>query len=217
MPKKIYLDESGDLGWKFNDPFRHGGSSRFLTIAYLIIPDAKNHIPTRLVRSVYKKFNLNTAKEYKGSRLTLDQKDFVVDQTVAMMRRNPDFTLGAITVNKINVQHHIRLDANKLYNYMINLAVLDKIKASPGVKLIRDCRSIKVKSGNSLIDYLQTVLWLHRGSSTVLQDLPCASDSNNNIVFIDWINNIVWSNYEDGDVKHFAGISPVLSNATLFF
>jgi hypothetical protein len=34
---QIYLDESGDLGWRFDKPYRYGGSSRYLTIVSLII------------------------------------------------------------------------------------------------------------------------------------------------------------------------------------
>jgi len=35
-PVRIFVDESGDLGWQFNDPYRAGGSSRYLTLACLI-------------------------------------------------------------------------------------------------------------------------------------------------------------------------------------
>lgn len=34
----VYFDESGDLGWSFDKPYGAGGSSRYLTIAFLIIP-----------------------------------------------------------------------------------------------------------------------------------------------------------------------------------
>ena len=34
----IYVDESGDLGWQFDQPFRAGGASRYLTVACLIVP-----------------------------------------------------------------------------------------------------------------------------------------------------------------------------------
>ncbi|WMN84132.1 DUF3800 domain-containing protein [Vibrio parahaemolyticus] len=37
----IYLDESGDLGWTFDSPYRRGGSSRYLTIASLIVSPEK--------------------------------------------------------------------------------------------------------------------------------------------------------------------------------
>lgn len=46
---QIFLDESGDLGWTFNKPNRAGGSSRFITIAGIVIDEAhskylKRHI-----------------------------------------------------------------------------------------------------------------------------------------------------------------------------
>jgi hypothetical protein len=45
MPLKavaIYLDESGDLGWKFDGPYLGGGSSRYLTITALCVPPGKD-------------------------------------------------------------------------------------------------------------------------------------------------------------------------------
>jgi hypothetical protein len=47
----LYLDESGDLGWKFDKPYRDGGSSRYLTIATLIIPQNLSHLPKRIIKS----------------------------------------------------------------------------------------------------------------------------------------------------------------------
>ena len=39
----IYLDESGDLGWKFDADFKRGGSSRYLTIAAAVIANTDRH------------------------------------------------------------------------------------------------------------------------------------------------------------------------------
>ncbi|AZB91680.1 hypothetical protein DKE41_019025 (plasmid) [Acinetobacter pittii] len=48
MKACIYLDESGDLGWNFNHPYRQGGSSRFLTIACVITPSEDVKRPKKL-------------------------------------------------------------------------------------------------------------------------------------------------------------------------
>lgn len=48
----------------------------------------------------------------------------------------------------------MRRDSNKLYNYMIGLSLLDEMINYENVVLIPDPRTIKVKSGNSLHDYL---------------------------------------------------------------
>jgi hypothetical protein len=218
MPPRIFLDESGDLGWNLTKPYRRGGSSRFLTIAYLVVTDSTLHFPKRAVRDTYKKFKLNPRGEVKGSQLSDAELDFFVAKACKMFARHPDLQLGAITVRKENVQPHIRVDENKLYNYMIRLALTDKIDPVPTVSIIRDERSIRVKSGRSLIDYLQTVLWFDRNIPTKLQDYPTKSHTSTNLLFIDWIAHIVWSNYEDGHTKHFLRIHPAyLSNKTLLF
>jgi len=61
----IYLDESGDLGWKFTAPYRNGGSSRHLTIASLAVSPPNKHRPKRLVKKLYTKFNWPTNIEKK--------------------------------------------------------------------------------------------------------------------------------------------------------
>jgi hypothetical protein len=218
MPPRIFLDESGDLGWNLTKPYRRGGSSRFLTIAYLIVAEYSLHFPKRVIRDTYNRFKFNPKVEVKGSQLTEGQLDFFVAKACKMFARHPDLQLGAITVKKENVQPHIRSDENKLYNYMIRLALMDKIDPVPTASIIRDERSIKVKSGRSLIDYLQTVLWFDRRIPTKLQDYPTKSHTSANLLFIDWIAHIVWSSYEDGYTKHFSRLHPsYLTNKTLFF
>jgi len=88
------------------------------------------------------------------------------------LARNPDIEIWAITVKKENVQEHIRKDPNKLYNYMIGLVLLDRIRQKPVVTFIPDKRSIKVESGNSLVDYLQIKLWFDLNVSTIIHNNP---------------------------------------------
>lgn len=68
----IYLDESGDLGWVLNKPYRHGGSSRYLTIAYVACPPEKKHLLKRIVRKVYERTKTDPKTELKGSALSME-------------------------------------------------------------------------------------------------------------------------------------------------
>lgn len=68
---------------------------------------------------------------------------------------------------------------------MIRLAVLPSIKNELTVNLIRDNKTIKVASGNSLIDYLQLVLWFDMNCSTRVIDFPSDSKQVKNLIFID--------------------------------
>ena len=213
----VYLDESGDLGWTLNKPYRHGGSSRFLTIAFAVCPPEKKHFLRRLVADVYNKKKCNPKSELKGSSLSVEDKVFFAEKVRKLVSMHPDIKIGYITVNKSKVKMHIRNDANKLYNYMIKLAVLPLVKNEPMVNLIRDNKTIKVQSGNSLIDYLQTVLWFDLASSTRITDIPSDSKQVKNLIFIDWINNIVWGKYEDNNTQPYDILKSIITSRKLFF
>lgn len=92
---------------------------------------------------------------------------------------------------------HIRKDPNKLYNYMIGMLLLDHMARADEVIFTPDDRSIKVQSGNSLHDYLQTKLWMERGVATELKTIPCDSSKNLCVQFADMISGIAQGHYED--------------------
>ena len=213
----VYLDESGDLGWTLNKPYRNGGSSRYLTIAYAICPTEKKHLLRRLVVKFYKRKGFDPKIEIKGSSLSTADKCKFAEMMRNLVSMNPDIEIGHITVNKSRVPQHIREDANKLYNFMIRKAVLPHIDNERIVNLIRDNKTVKVKSGNSLIDYLQTELWFEHSSQTKIVDIPSDSKKVKNLIFIDWLNNLIWGKYEDKNNGPYDIIKNVISSKKLFF
>lgn len=217
MAINIYLDESGDLGWSFTSPFRNGGSSRYLTIAFIICPPDKKHFPKRLVKSIYTKFGADPKKELKGSSLDVSQKKIVAQEVVKLHEKHPDIEICSITVKKENVKQHIREDSNKLYNYMIRRALLDKIQMHDLASLIRDNRGVKIKSGNSLIDYLQIYLYFEIGTQTKIKDIPSDSKQVKNLILADWINNLIWAKYEDENSDAYNILDPILREGNLYF
>lgn len=213
----LYLDESGDLGWTLDKPYQSGGSSRYLTIATLIIPKAISHLPKRIVKKIYRNRKQPTRIEIKGHSLSNEEKDNFIRMTVSLFKNQPLIQSSVITVKKENVQAHIRSDANKLYNYMVSFAVLDKIKSHPVVNFTPDPRSIKIASGNSLIDYLQIKLWFEMNAATKLIYSPMESKSNLNLQFIDIICHIIWKRYESNEYRFYNRIKPYILEKHLFF
>ncbi len=211
----IYVDESGDLGWQFNQPFRAGGSSHYLTVACLIVPSQHHRRPRKVVTRLYKKFGWQT--ERKANQASHSQKALFCRMAVDLIRRYPEIKLDVITVKKVNVQSHIRKDANKLYNYMLGLVIPDCVTQEANFDLITDERSIKVKSLNSLKDYLQVKLWFEVGCQTVVNHRPMDSSQNYGLQFVDWIAHCVWSNYEDGNDAFVKILRPVVKIRPLFF
>jgi len=123
----------------------------------------------------------------------------------------------SMTVKKTKVQNHTRQDPNKLYNYMLGLLLPDRIKRYPLVTLIPDERSIKVKSGNSLTDYLQIKLWFELKAKTTIEFFPVESSTALNIQFIDYVCNIIWNHYERNHSAPFNVLKYKITSIPLFF
>lgn len=213
----IFLDESGDLGWKFDAPFRGGGSSRYLTIGAVCVPPEKKHIPKRIVKELYKKFGWPYCREVKWSGMTSDERKEFSLLAKAMCDKHHDIFLHGIVVQKQNVMEHIRKDSNKLYNYMIRLSLLDRMAKHDVVTMVPDPRSIKVRSGNSLHDYLQTELWFTKKATTNLVTNPADSKDSLGIRFADKLAGLVQARYEDNESSYFQVLAPRINLSRLFF
>lgn len=213
----IYLDESGDLGWKFDAPYRSGGSSRYLTIGAICVPPEKKHMPKRVIRELYEEFGWSKAKEVKWSDMTTEARKAFSLKARSMCDKHPDVVLNGIVVQKVNVMEHIRKDSNKLYNYMIRLSLLDRMAKHDVVTMVPDPRSIKVNSGNSLRDYLQTELWFTKNATTNLVYCPCDSKESLGVQFADNLAGLVQSRYEDNQSNNFQILAPKICLNRLFF
>jgi len=214
---KVYLDESGDLGFNFNKPYREGGSSHYLTIAFLLIPRNLSNLPKRIAKELYRKRKKSLKKELKGFQLTSDEKVFITNRVIKLLIKNPSIEIFTITVDKTRVKSHIRQDPNKLYNYMIGLVLPSRINKHSRVTFIPDKRSIKVESGNSLADYLQIKLWFELDTKTTIDNKPLESHMSLNLLFIDWISHIIWSRYEDHETKAYNILKKKVATNHLFF
>jgi hypothetical protein len=128
-----------------------------------------------------------------------------------------DIHLHSITVKKQNVAAHIQSDENKLYNYMIRLSVLDCMAKENRVNFIPDPRSIRVASGNSLHDYLQTELWFTRNAETMLLTTPLDSSNCRGLQFADMLAGLIQQRHEDKCFDHIRTCVRYLRMKRLFF
>ncbi len=213
----VYVDESGDLGWVLDKPYHEGGSSQYLTVGCYIVPKKLAHLSERIVRDFYLKRHRLAKNELKGYELHQAERVIFAKRVVLLLTKNPEIEILCITVKKQNVQLHIREDSNKLYNYMVNLILPERIKHKTSITFIPDKRSIKVRSGNSLVDYLQVKLWFELKAVTKLENCPKESDQCLNLQFIDWICHIIRSEFEHAKSKAFHILTSKVKSTLLFF
>jgi len=154
----FYLDESGDLGWKLNKPYRQGGSSRFLTISTLTIHESIKFESKRVIRKLHKKFKILAKYEIKWSQLKHKQRLVFAQMAKGLIIKEPnDIKYFSIVVKKENVMD------NNTSNEMFEVYQLDRVnkkmlytKTRVGTKtitpLLSDSASLFVGNAKKLND-----------------------------------------------------------------
>lgn len=216
MSKTIYLDESGCLGWKLDEPYGHGGSSRYFTLAAAIVPDGKEVALSRIVRGLYKRRSRPITSELKSVSLSAAEREHFSRELVRARKDNPQVSFTTITVRKENVQAGFRRHANGLYNYMVKLLLLQVMAAERSVCFIPDSRTIKVELKHAMHDYLCTEL-AAVGADTFLQTTPWESKDSLPLQFADILAGIVWAHHEHRSGGAYRIASPQVQQKTLFF
>jgi len=218
MEYDIYFDESGDLGWILNQPYRKGGSSQFFTIAYLLLPTNKNKLITRFIKKFHKE-RKGKEIEIKGATFRNVRAKSMARKIVDLLKSNPDFVIGSVTVKKYNVPIRIKNDRNAdvLYNHLVQLGLCSKISKLTKVNIIPDERSVPRGSQNSCSDLLKLRLWLELDSNVIINYQPEESHQNTRLIFIDWVANFIWRHYEDNNSDAYHVLKPWLAEHLLLF
>jgi len=211
----VYLDESGDTGWTFTHPYRAGGSSRFLCLAFIFLPDADRKAAKNLMTVLYRKYGWTAEK--KASDVLDSQREDFADLVIQMLKLHPQIKIDCIITKKENVQPHIRMDGNKIYNYMCRLVMPEHVKNEVSFHFYPDKRSIKVESGHSLPDYLDMVLGFEYNSPVKLIYQPTESTNCRSLQFVDWMANCVWRKFENGTSPAFDKMSSAIRVRKLYF
>jgi len=136
--KTIFIDESGDLGT--------GG--RFFVIALLNPQKAKR------ISNFMKKFCAhNRLDEVKGALLSFPEKQTIFNH----LNYANDYSVSYIVADKHNIDNKKLLeDKNLCYNYLFSFLVKRTVKsATEDLQILLDNHSTKVKSINSLADYIK--------------------------------------------------------------
>ena len=93
----VYFDESGDLGWKFDKPYRQEGSSRFLTIAHIFTTRSNEKYINRHVRDIYTSKGRPFKLELKAAGLEDYDRINIAKETVKLIQ-NGKVEIHAVTV-----------------------------------------------------------------------------------------------------------------------
>lgn len=134
---ELYIDESGTLGKK----------DRYFIIA-MINPYNKNRIKNFLKKHCAQ----NGLEEVHGKCLTFPEKQKLIHK----LAKKPDHHISYIVADKHHLFEKILKDKNLCFNYLMKYLLKKTItEANENVNILLDEHTVKVKSINSLADYIK--------------------------------------------------------------
>jgi len=199
MEYDVFFDESGDLGWKFDAPYRKNGSSRYFIIAYIIIPTSETKYLSRFIKEFHKDRG-GQNKEIKGADIRNPRAKVTARKMVAFLEKGSNTRIGVVTVKKSDVPKLLVGTRNDdvLYNHMVKKGLCPELIDLKKVNIIPDKKSVPKGSQNSCSDLLKDELWLCQNSKVDISYQPEESHNIDGLMFIDWVANFIWRHYEDG-------------------
>lgn len=175
----LYLDESGDLGFDFENK----RPSPFFTITVVVVKNIASNQKLKKEVEIVLKRKLNPKKkqkriitELKWAKTTLEIKKYFFERI-----KDEDFDIYSITFAKQKVNENLRHKPDRLYNYFVKqlidridftlidgglTIVLDKSKNKEQIK---DCNDYIVKNIEGRIPLEVEVNIIHEDSASIKQ------------------------------------------------
>jgi len=181
----VFVDESGDLGKR----------GRYFVIAMLVPRRGKR------ISNFMKRFCLkNKLQEVKAAQLSFPQKQKIFDRLTSAN----DYTISYIVADKHNIDNKkLFEDKNLCYNYLFSFLIKKTIKSTrEDISILLDNHSTKVKSINSLCDYIKIKAFTQWNYQNNLHINYTNSKDSKVVQAADVVANAIYANYAYGK-KHF--------------
>lgn len=174
----VFVDESGDMGTK----------ERYFVIAMLVPQKSKR------IANFMKNFCIkNNLEEVKASQLSFPQKQEIFSRLTSAN----DYTISYIVADKNNVDNKkLFEDKNLFYNYLFSYLIKKTIKsANEDICILLDNHSTKVKSINSLCDYIKIKAFTQWNYQNDLHISYVDSKNSKTVQAADVIANAIYAHY----------------------
>lgn len=205
----IFLDESGDLGFKKS-------SSRWFVFTIAIISDA------RALERVIKKIWKPLKKKHKklGELHAYHADDITRIKVLKKLSQVPDLKILCVVLNKEKVYVDLQNQKNYLYNYTANI-LLDRLHSqkslseSEPINLYIDRKDTKKRLRENFVNYLTDSMKDRREApfSVVLH----TSHENKSLQAVDFISWAIFRKYERGDYEFYEIVKSKITDERLLF
>lgn len=205
----IFLDESGDLGFK-------KGSSKWFLFTLVVVDDARKL--ERIIKKVRKSLN----KKHKVSlpELHAYHCDDITRTRVLRSLAEEDISIVTTVLNKNKVYVDLQNQKNYLYNFTANI-ILDRlihtkiINDDSNISLVVDRKDTKKHLRDNFISYITEAMKARRGGGFNMS--LAASHDEKGLQAVDFISWAIFRKYEKGEYQFYEIIKEKIIDERLLF
>lgn len=205
----IFLDESGDLGFKET-------SSKWFLFTIALTSDA------RALARVVKKIWRPLKKKHKrlGELHASHEKDITRRRVLKQLSEVNDLKVLCVILNKRKVYVDLQNQKNYLYNYTANI-LLDRLHTKEvlvpkePIHLFIDRKDTKKRLRENFISYLTSSMKKRRDGAFVVE--LHSSHENKSLQAVDFISWAIFRKYEKGDYEFYEIIKEKIADEQLLF
>lgn len=193
-----FFDESGDLGWKFDAPYRAQGSSRYFVIACALgAGDVHNRL-ARVIQQLWAQQKWTTTKEKKWAKMSDAARLNFANLAVAHLQKHPDDKLSVSILKKQELPQNLRADHHILYAHLATQLICEECEPHEAVTVCPDELNAGTGKTNLLQHLMRHELWFRRGCAADVQQLTSRKSFVQALEFCDMLAGVAASHFEDG-------------------
>lgn len=190
----VYLDESGDTGFKFNR-----GSSRYFVVALLLVDDP---LPLHAaVAQLRRDLGLREDFEFKFYHSEDDRR-----LTFLRMLRRQDIKVRALVIDKhLMSREHMR-ERDVFYNFLVKMILTHDNQTISNAMVILDESAKSKRSKQALTTYLRKALNVDPGRPKIRGVRYHDSRTDSLIQATDMVVGAIYANYHHGNGEYLKAI-----------
>jgi hypothetical protein len=202
------FDESGDLGWKFDAPYRAGGSSRVFVIAGVTGADKVHRRLGRVIKKLRVAQGWTSSREKKWANISDKAKQTFVELVDAFAKDNPDVRLSVAVLEKEKLPETLRPDKQLLYAHLATQLVADELAACEIAEVCPDELNAASGSANLLEHLMRHEVLFRRGCAAQITHVARQAHLEQALEFCDMLAGAAAAHFEDKRSEFWNVISP---------
>jgi len=192
-----FFDESGDLGWRLDAPYRAGGSSRYLVIAAALGEGNLHRRLGKAIDQLWTHQGWTSKHEKKWNNISDGAKLQFAKLAVDFCNQNPQDKLTVHVLRKSDVAAHMRRDHHLLYAHITTQMIASDLAYSTKAAVCPDELNAGAGKANLLQHLMRHEVWFRKGCNPEINQVSARASFSRALEFCDMLAGAAANHFED--------------------